>query len=423
MKTILLFFKTGRLLVITCLFILVNSTIYTQHLEVEGTIQIKEKNPELELFRTQSPLGPAGVKTRLHFNGSSILESLNGPLRLNATPSGSQVSQTRLFIDDDTGNVGIGILDPSTPLETISPFRISTTSVPQLELFQNQEDRVACVLRAVLDDVQLISRNGNLLFGNGIGGTTRMIIEEAGQVGIGTLSPEAKLEIEHNAVAGNPQLQLTETGTDGARIYFKNTADLSPYSYVISDPANANPNFAIGYNDGTGSEAVVDIDFLTKKLEVLGFLQINNAGSGSYNIRVGEDGDLDFQGNGTVHMTIADTNGDVGIGTSTIPGYKLAVDGNIITEEVRVELSGDWPDYVFEDEYNLMSITDLEKSIQKNGRLPGIPSATEVEANGIQLGDMQKRMMEKIEELSLYIIELSKKYEKVEAQLTQQKNQ
>jgi hypothetical protein len=90
-------------------------------------------------------------------------------------------------------------------------------------------------------------------------------------------------------------------------------------------------------------------------------------------------------------------------------GYNLSVAGKIIAEEVKVQLKASWPDYVFADNYNLMPIEDLEKSIRQHKHLPNIPAAAEVEKEGISLGDMNKRLMEKVEELTLYIIDLNKK--------------
>ena len=77
-------------------------------------------------------------------------------------------------------------------------------------------------------------------------------------------------------------------------------------------------------------------------------------------------------------------------------------------EEVKVMLSGSWPDYVFDTKYKLPSLSDVEKYIKENKHLPNIPAASEIEANGMEVGDMQRKMMEKIEELSLYVIELKK---------------
>jgi len=110
-------------------------------------------------------------------------------------------------------------------------------------------------------------------------------------------------------------------------------------------------------------------------------------------------------------------NGQVSIGTAVpATGYALSVDGKVMCEEMRVELQGSWPDYVFADDYKLLSIKEMEQHINKHNHLPGIPSAEEIEqAGGIDIGLMQTKMMEKIEELSLYIIQLEKKIEKIES--------
>ena len=101
-----------------------------------------------------------------------------------------------------------------------------------------------------------------------------------------------------------------------------------------------------------------------------------------------------------------------------IPRYLLFdSNGKIISEEIRVEMSGDWPDYVFESDYELVSLNELEAQINELGHLPGIPSAETVETEGFELGDMQKRMMEKIEELTLYMINADKKINALERQL------
>jgi hypothetical protein len=89
-------------------------------------------------------------------------------------------------------------------------------------------------------------------------------------------------------------------------------------------------------------------------------------------------------------------------------GYKVNVGGKIIAEELRVSLRANWPEYVFEKNYTLPSFEALEKYIQTNKHLPNIPSATEVEKNGIAVGEMQTKLMEKVEELTLYMLQLKK---------------
>lgn len=111
-------------------------------------------------------------------------------------------------------------------------------------------------------------------------------------------------------------------------------------------------------------------------------------------------------------MTIL-PNGNVGIGT-TNPSYKLSVKGNIRSEELVVETG--WADYVFERSYNLKPLHEVEAFILKNKHLEGIPSAKEIQANGLSVGAVQTRMMEKIEELTLYIIELKKEIDSLKKQ-------
>jgi hypothetical protein len=90
------------------------------------------------------------------------------------------------------------------------------------------------------------------------------------------------------------------------------------------------------------------------------------------------------------------------------PGYELSVNGQIVCEELLVQSSLDWPDYVFADDYPLRSLAEVESHIKTQRRLPGIPSAADLEQEGLSIGTMQKRMMEKIEELTLYTIEQDK---------------
>ena len=103
------------------------------------------------------------------------------------------------------------------------------------------------------------------------------------------------------------------------------------------------------------------------------------------------------------------TNGYVGIGTAT-PTNNLAVNGSIKAREVIVT-PDNWPDYVFAPGYDLMPLTDVEAFIQRNGHLPGVPSARSVDREGVALGEMQQHLLRKVEELTLYVIELRKENE------------
>lgn len=106
---------------------------------------------------------------------------------------------------------------------------------------------------------------------------------------------------------------------------------------------------------------------------------------------------------------IVDNNGNVGIGTwsTNDVNFSLFVQKGIRTRKVKVDMAV-WPDYVFKKGYKLPSLTEVEKFIQTNGHLSEVPTAVEVEKNGIDLGDNQAVLLKKIEELTLYVIELKK---------------
>lgn len=101
--------------------------------------------------------------------------------------------------------------------------------------------------------------------------------------------------------------------------------------------------------------------------------------------------------------------GNLGIGTTDTKGFKLGVQGKIATEEVKVAQYNEWPDFVFEEAYNLPSLEAIESHIDSVGHLPNIPSASQVENNGFYLGEMNAKLLQKIEELTLYTIEQEKK--------------
>ena len=98
--------------------------------------------------------------------------------------------------------------------------------------------------------------------------------------------------------------------------------------------------------------------------------------------------------------------GTVGIGTATVPmGYRMAVDGNIVAEEIQIQLSDTWPDYVFEEDYDLKPLSEVEAFVKTNKHLPDVPSAKEVAKEGQRLGEMNAILLKKVEELTLYLIE------------------
>jgi uncharacterized protein YaiE (UPF0345 family) len=197
-------------------------------------------------------------------------------------------------------------------------------------------------------------------------GQTFMVLS-GGNLGLGTLTPASKLE-----VAG--AVDLKYNSIDG---YWLKHTDLGG-------------NIIAGFKR-TGN------DFLIRAFDGIGFSVGNTE---------------------TRAVTIL-TNGDFGIGTTT-PKEKLSVNGKIRAHEIKVEATN-WPDYVFEEGYNVGTLTGLESYIKANKHLPEIPSAKEAETNGVELGEMNKLLLKKIEELTLYVIELKKESIEQQKQLDQLK--
>lgn len=119
--------------------------------------------------------------------------------------------------------------------------------------------------------------------------------------------------------------------------------------------------------------------------------------------------------------TTAVFHGKVGIGTEATT-HDLAIAGSVLAESIEVKLQTEWPDYVFEPDYEKPSLDEVETYILQNGRLPVVPSAEEVKENGINLGKMDAVLLQKVEEITLYLIEHQKRLEALEKENNELKN-
>lgn len=133
--------------------------------------------------------------------------------------------------------------------------------------------------------------------------------------------------------------------------------------------------------------------------------------------RVGTESNHDLwlmAGYGNYVMALG-TDGNVGIGI-TNPTNKLDVNGTIHSKEVKVDLNN-WPDYVFKKEYVLPTLEEVEKHINNNGHLENIPNEQEIMKNGLNLGEINAKLLQKIEELTLHLIQQNKKIINLEERL------
>jgi hypothetical protein len=194
----------------------------------------------------------------------------------------------------------------------------------------------------------------------------------------------------------------------------------------INDPIYTNGNVGINVQnpsaalDVSGTVRLQNLSVGTNAQFMLG--TDSNGNVSTYPLPTAGITDADWlKLDGSLPLSINDniyTNGKVGINVNDLPEsvgsedisfYSLFVKGGILTEEVRVALEDEWADYVFKENYMLAPLAEVEDYIKANGHLKNIPSAEEVKNNGIELAQMNKNLLEKVEELTLYIIELNKR--------------
>lgn len=339
-------------------------------------------------------------------------------------------------------NVGIGTPAPEEKLHIVDTVDVADGSNGALVNIQNATlfSPVGTIsgIRFRLDGVNsgLNSRyKGGILFEktssfgvgklhfvtNNVGGNNsvttadaRMTIAADGKVGIGNSSPSLS------------QLEVNSPSTM-SQIIARNSPGGAGISHAVSSGLYPTIGFNMYYSNGfrfmdQGYGAIIQYSPTTGNLYF------------STSQTTGTQDALAFFNTNSVAL---DSNGYLGIGTSapkarlhvassmvvgsstTVPatGYLLSVNGKIMAEEVRVQLDADWPDYVFHKNYRLKTLPELEQYIAANKHLPGIPSAQEVASEGLLVGDMQKRVMEKVEELTLYILQLNKENQELRKEL------
>lgn len=203
---------------------------------------------------------------------------------------------------------------------------------------------------------------------------TEFIVKSSGFIGIGTATPAAKLDVQG---AGSADIAN-----------FKNSSGT-----VLLKVANSN-RVGVGI---TSPAAQLDVQAIGSNVP----LQVRN------NV-------------GTVLFKV-NTTGTVQIGNVTTPsGYKLYVEQGILTEKVKVAVknTGDWSDFVFDESYKLKTLDEVNAFIKENKHLPDVPSAENVVKEGLDLAKMDAKLLQKVEELTLYIIEQEKRIKDLEIVIT-----
>ena len=290
----------------------------------------------------------------------------------------SGYAQTNSF--PNSGNVGIGTTNPLSPLD-IRKMRVADKAhvifgSPTTALGEVASSLTFAGWGIMHSGFSWIPRTGPdgkliLSFGGSEApelNTAAVTFMAKGNVGIAVSDPQHKLDVGGNLLLRN----LTNQGGAGAVISFSSFGGFDPgprirsYLDYASGPQSSSRLILSSYNSGYEDELTL-------------------------------------------------MQGKVGIGTLN-PSDKLSVNGNIRAREIKVE-NGNWPDYVFEPSYKSASLMDIEQFIKENKHLPDIPSAKDVQKDGVNLGEMNAKLLKKIEEMTLYLIEQHKRLDKLQAEI------
>jgi hypothetical protein len=263
----------------------------------------------------------------------------------------------------------------------------------------------------------------------------------SGNVGIGTTNPSVKLDVV-GGISIQSNNNLTWGGSYGAGIptissavgvglYFYPTGSTSGSTFSLqnggasfyTDLSAPGKNFYFGTNGNPARNQLSAGFFRLTAPNDLNTLDVSSTNTGvviaTNYFGGGSVQPITMQTYGNTSQFYLSANSNVGIGTS-FPSEKLSVNGNIKTQKLIVTQTG-WSDYVFEPAYQLRSLADVEKFIKKNKHLPDIPSTKEVGEKGISVGDNQALLLKKIEELTLYVIDLNKEVNAIKAKTQKKK--
>ncbi len=424
-------------------------------LEVGGEVFLNSPGPKLKFKRGG---------TILDFTSIDFLNSAN-EVKFRFLEGGTSFKLGRpnsfgiyddVAISNANGNVGFGTA-PHASDRIYSDGSIRMTGPAKIIRFETQQGgtasgnitstkwapgihfiRAAGDILGKMEYVDTIDVANFLRFHTGSTPSNDLTIDTDHLVGIGTSNPQAKLHIHGGAgdqlrihAVSDPIIQFTE-GFLGAQEKMGFIQISGEDLRLGTNSGNANGKFIVRNNGGDRFS-----------IDHVGRVAINMNASGEAIRMNGVDPAINIYQSGVqksylwqtgnhLRIGVSDpagkiivTSNQVEIGTSVpLPdGYKLGVGGKVLCEELKVKLqSSSWPDYVFEKHYRLRPLAEVEQFIRTYKHLPNIPAAKDIEANGMEVGEMQRKMMEKIEELTLYVIELERKSQALQTRLNKLEN-
>ncbi len=343
---------------------------------------------------------------------------------LAAVTAPSSQAQTNIF--PASGNVGIGTTTPVNSLEVVGGRTLLGDGSNSGWLFAGSSGGLTAFHVGSKTNVPLA------FFTNSSG--PRMTITTDGNVGIGTTNPATPLQITtaYYAFTDTPMQSWTPSiGGYGLSLSNYNSTSGIDYRFTQLNGGASYPvlTFQNG-NVGIGTTTP------SCKVDITGLLRVTDPGVGPWPAsgsgtevayRNGIGFLLAYDRTASAYLPVriegasisinGASGGNVGIGTTT-PTEKLAVNGRIRAKEVIVETN--WSDFVFDPGYRLTPLSEVERQIKSDRHLPGIPSAQDVAEGGVSLGDMQARLLQKIEELTLHLIQQEKQLDEQRTQIERQ---
>lgn len=426
---------------------------------------------------------PGNVGIRANTNSGSALWSTatNGTAIRSTVTSGTAISGyastgTTMLLNHastfgktlivDTGRIGVGTFTPSGMVD------IDNTKFPSITNLSLNGAYPVMGFRINGSWKSEIGQDGNNMVMGTVGGnlsgkfmvqtngSSKLVVDGSGRTSIGNNAESlgGMVNINSSVVgptfvmnSSTPEIAIRTSNIDRAFINYDNglligtlpTTNLNLYTnnlprleiagstgYAVFNNRlgiGASPASGIMVVDGTGDAATETISVNDENPLIqlkasgvnIGFLQV-----AADDVKLGlsatnATGKLILR-TGGLDRVFLDNSGNLSIGTDVVAaGYRLNVRGKIMGEEIRIQALANWPDYVFEPGYQLKPLKEVADHIKTYNHLPGIPDAAEVAKDGFDMGGMQAKLLEKIEELTLYLLEANERIEQLEKTVAQ----